>query len=57
MKQKPKCTLFKNKNHIEYRQKSYMYISFVLGLITDAKESKCLVEYRFNIPKPDRCKL
>ena len=48
MKQNSKCTSFKNKIHIEYRQNylHYMYISFALGLIANAKERKSLVEYR-----------
>ena len=47
MKQNSKCTSFKNKIHIEYRRNylQYMYISFALGIIANAKERKRLVEY------------
>ena len=30
-----------------------MYISFTLGLIANAKQRKCLVEYRLNIIEID----
>ena len=40
MKQKPKFTSFRNKIHVEYKQSHlcYMYISFALGLIANAKK-------------------
>ena len=58
MKQNPECTSFKNNIQIEYRQNAlcYTYISFALGLIANAKEGKCLVQYRLNLVYPRFCR-